>query len=540
MPAILDAVLATLAGRPLLLTLAFMATASLALHPRPRQSPSAGFAGRAAARIVIGAGALAVAVYALVVAVYASDPHYYDYAEPTIAAVAWQFEAGGPLYHRLEAPERYAHIYGPMAFILHGWTLRWLGPTLVASKWLGAAAGILSLLATFAAMRGAVGARRAAALTGIGALVYLLFRNYTFWTRPEPLQLAAVSVAVWAVAAGRGFAAGALVGLSAGVLWNLKITGPLYSLPVFTLLLLRHGIRPTVVAASGAVIVAALPFLVFANVSFAHYCEWIRLSAGNGLLLSTLGQNIEWALYLLVPVLLSHAARPAAARGRDRRWRLVVIALALGMCGVVVAASKPGAAAYHLLPFVPIVLYVTAVHLRDVSIDDLPERAVAAGTIGFVAAACVIALAQQTTFLRAMSARWPVDEAADVAAFADAHPDATIEMGYGGGDERLTLARPLLVFRHGAYLIDAPAVREHQLAGLVVPASTREMLRACRVRYWLIPKGAVPFSAPNSYPALRLAPLFPDAFTRAFFAAYRRDGSTRYYDVWTCQGQARQ
>ena len=94
--------------------------------------------------IVLGArwcgeslGVAALFAYVAIVVYYARDPHYYDSAEPTMTAVGWLFEIGRPIHHRIDSAERYAHIYGPMAFISHGLAMGLFGPSVAVSKWLG-------------------------------------------------------------------------------------------------------------------------------------------------------------------------------------------------------------------------------------------------------------------------------------------------------------------------------------------------------------------------------------------------------------------
>jgi hypothetical protein len=131
-----------------------------------------------------------------------------------------------------------------------------------------------------------------------------------------------------------------------------------------------------------------------------------------------------------------------------------------------------------------------------------------------------------------MSQRIARDEASDIKDFASSHA-GVIELGYGS-TEAFTLERPLLVFRNNSYLLDQPAVREHQLAGLELPPATLQALRSCRVTYWLIPKGEIPFSGRNAYPAVLLKPLFSDEFREVFHQSYRLTAETVYYDVWEC------
>jgi hypothetical protein len=532
---LLDSFRIRFAGRPFLLCLALAAGAWLVI----RQTPHGRWiSSRALERTLAVISVLALISYFAIVVVYARDEHYFDAAEPTMTAVGWLFALGRPIYHTVDSAERYAHMYGPMAFIAHGLALREFGPGIGVSKGLAAVAALLSLGCTFLALRTAVSRWSALTLTGACALFYLMFRNYTFWTRPEPLQLLCVGVGLLGSVARHRWIGAVALGVSAGVLWNLKITGPLYTLPLLALLVWRDG-RARLGAAIGAVvlatIVAVLPFAL-PNVSLGAYLAWIELSSRNGLLLAMLRQNIEWAAFLLLPLLVSYYGAAQDDRPSTQLWRGLVAALVIGIGGVAVAASKPGAGIYHLLPFAPIVVYAVALVLRDR--EALPaSQAARVLALSCAIAAVVVAVAQQASFLRIMHARDATGENADLRAFLQAHPGLVVEMGYNG-DDRLTFARPELVFRNGSYLIDTPAVQEHQLSGVALPPATIDAIRSCRADVWLVPRGTAPFEGPNRYPAMNLAPLFPDAFRAAFAEAYAHDGATRYYDVWRCRARS--
>lgn len=494
---------------------------------------------RRAERLIALVGVLALLAYPGIALWYAWDPHFFDNAEPTIPALGWLFHVGKPLYHVPDSAERYAHIYGPMAFIVHGLAQGALGPGLRISKGIGVAAGLVSLLLVYGAIRRHGSAVRAAALTGVCALLLLSFRHYSFWTRPDSLQLLSVSAALFfAVTAtsGRGDLSATLVGLASGLLWNMKLTGPLYSLPVFSLLHRRTGWRGTFIALAVGIVTAVAPFACFSNVSLVNYVTWLRLSAQTGLLLSLLRQNIEWAAYLSLPLLLSYYAVPREHRSRGTEWRTLMMALLLGICGVVIAAAKPGAGPYHLIPFVPIIIYVVSWHATDFSSSTTIDPVLPRASIAFLLVAVMIALGQQAQLISTMSARRALREVDDITRFAEGHT-GVIEMGYGQ-TEALSFARPILVFRNNSYLLDQPAVREHQLEGIDVPKATVEALASCRVRYWLVPKGEPPFSGVNGYPAVFLRPLYPDDFRRVFHATYKRVSTTTYYDVWECASTA--
>ncbi len=522
-------------GRPLLLFLIlFLGVLALraVLRGVGRSRPDARTIGRAAWIVTI-AGALALPAYVASAIWYASEWHFFDNAEATMISVGWLFHAGQPIYHAVDAPERYTLIYGPLTYIVHGVALSVFGPGIGVSKALSALAALASLALTFFAARREAPAARAAIVTGIYALLLLIFRNYSFWTRPEPFQLCTAAASLLFAAGGRGPAAAIAAGVASGMLWNFKITGPLYTLPVLALLYRRSGWRNTVLAAGAAAIVFAAPFVAFSNVSLLHYVEWIRLSARTGLLFYLVRQNLEWTAFLLLPLLLSFHHSIAGQRRRSSNEPAVTIALVAGMIGVVIVAAKPGAGPYHLMPFLPVIAYLVACNTSSVQLNSTISPGVAQAAVAFVVVASIVAIAQQAQLVVTVGKRRALQEIADVEAFASGH-QGTVELGYGS-TEALSFARPVLTFRNNFYLLDQPAIREHQLAGIELPQATVDAIARCQVSYWLVPKGEAPFSGLNSYTAVLLRPLYSEDFRSAFLATHARSGETRYYDVWQCK-----
>jgi hypothetical protein len=529
--AVLDLFNREFGGRPLLLFLVLLAP----FVWRRRHSPGADgevWAARAR-RLITASTLLGLAAYLAIGIWYAAEPHFFDNAEPTIPALAWLFRVGQPLYPSVDAPARYAHIYGPMAFIPYALVFAALGPSIAAAKALGVIVALASLAFLHRTIRQHASPPRALTLTGACALLLLLFRNYSFWTRPDPLQLLFVSASLFFATSGRGSVSALLVGLSSGLLWDVKFTGPLYSLPVFALLQCRSGWRSAAIAAATGLVVSVAPFLFWPNVSLPNYLAWIRLSARTGLLLSLLRQNIEWAAYLSLPLLLSFYAVPRGRRPSGPEWRNMLLGLGLGVCAVVVAAAKPGAGPYHLLPFLPVIMYLVSWQISNCSRSETVDSVVARAAIAFLLATAMIAVAQQARLITTIMARSGARELEDIKQFADSHT-GVVEMGYGD-TEALSLERPILVFRNGSYLLDQPAVREHQLQGVEIPRATIDALAECRVKYWLIPKGERPFGTLNAYSAVLMRPLYSPEFREAFAATYKPVSSTAYYDVWECQ-----
>ena len=506
------------ANRPLLL---FAATLTLFALLDRRAAPPRNLS---TATMVAAA---ATGIYLAVVIWYATEHAYADAAEPTMAVVAALFQAGQPVYHAVDAAERYSHIYGPLAFVLPGWWMMLTGSTIIASKSLGAAAALSSVAVVFALTHRRDAPRTAVIATGLFCGLCLAFQQVSFWNRPDSLELLVAGAALLAaVRARHGLAAAVLVGGLTGILADLKMTGPLYALPAYAVLVSRRQAVFLPLAAVVAVIVAALPFVAFPNVSFANYLTWVRASAGNGLLLSTLKQNLEWSLFLLLP--LVPGLLPIAPR--SNRW--VTVAICAGVAFVAIAASKPGAGPYHLMPFIPAILFAAALAVDSTTVND---RSVRLGIKSF-AVTCAIVAGLQVINLLSVTTRTPASRlAADVEAFLDSQPATRVEMGYSTEDESFAYVRPVIVFRQRRHLFDAPAIQEYQLSGLSLPDASVRAIERCDVDAWLFAKGGRPFSLRNRYPRTAHVPLFPDVVREIFDRAYVRSASTEYFDVWTCR-----
>ena len=99
-------------------------------------------------------------------------------------------------------------------------------------------------------------------------------------------------------------------------------------------------------------------------------------------------------------------------------------------------------------------------------------------------------------------------------------------MGFTKQGERLTFARPVLVFRTGSYPLDAPAIQEDQLAGLDLPDATMRAMAECQTEFWLFPKVDAPFTATSIYPFTSGHPLFSATFRDLFATHYHRVDET--------------
>jgi hypothetical protein len=508
---------AQLANHPLLLFAACLAMVSVAQR--------AGLARRAIPeRVMLGAAIAGLAFYAGQVVAYVVTDGYYDHAEPSMASVSWVAMQGQPLYHELGSAERYAHVYGPWAFIVPGTVLLVLGPSLAASKAAGAGAGLMTLVISFFLLRRTTTFARAVGGAAVVAVGLLMFRNYAFWNRPDSLLAFGVSAAMLSAMSKRAFVRELGVGVSLGFMAGLKITAPLYGLAAVALLFEAGGWKSTVRMSIVAIVVWGAPYVWWPHADLRLHAEWLALAASSGVTTLLLAQNAAWAAFLALPLLYRWwrgGARP------DRPS----LALLSGMAGIVVLAAKPGSGPYHLLPFIPALVWLDAFGgvRNDVpTVGHSPD----AWRRALLVTGMVLAAGSQAYFLAGLHRTEWREASRELRALLAAQP-ASAQVGYADAGP-LSYLRALAVFRSGRYQLDTPAVQEHQRAGVEIPDTTVDRFRRCETPVWILPRGE-PFSAVNAYPQTGHRRLFPESFRTTFLSHYSRKTSGRYYDVWVCK-----
>lgn len=487
------------------------------LTPRLRQTPSA---------LWLVLPGLIVATFVLTALWYAWQNTYFDMAEPTITAVAAMFRDGRPLYPALDAPEQYVHVYGPVLFLVQAFALTVFGATVTVSKAVGVAAAVAALAVGFWTFARLAGPRAALLAIATWTLLSLTAGNTAFWTRPDPLLALTVALGLAATEIRHRALATVSLGVVLGLAVNLKLTGPLYFLPIAVLFAGRHGFPALAGSGAIAAAVALAPFAL-PNVSLKHYLDYLELSAKNGLMGTRLRQNIEWAMFLLLPCLAAANMRPLPdPDGVRRRWFMP--ALLAAVLGVAIVGAKPGGGPFHLLPFAP--LLVAAVAWRPGPWPHALRSLMAAVVVTMIA----IAIPRQLRLVEAVEQRSVDAVAADVAAFAAAHPTDSIAVGYAGVSV-LSQTGALLALASYDYWLDEPAVQEYRLSGRDVPAATLAALDTCRTRLWLLPPGLSPFVVTSAYAPLAPADVFSTTFRTTFLRRYARTATTNSFDVWTCQ-----
>lgn len=459
--------------------------------------------------------------------------------EPVVTALSWLVSEGHPLYTPFDAAERYSVLYGPSVFLTHGLFLRVLGPSLAAVKLVSVLGAFGSLLLIYAAL-----ARRrrdtVAILLATAAALYFWAQGFAVYrVRPDALLVFSVALALYGAARLRRPLAILTMAAAVGFAVNLKLHGFLYFLPVGVLLAQRHGRRALPLATLGAIVVAALPFLLNPRVSLVHYLAWIGNASHHGLTTEFLALDLGYAAALLLPLAVVFALT-GWSHWRGTPEGALVLALASVLPATLVLASKPGAGLVHLLPLVVPTVYVLGrlvQRLQDEGFDWRPRARRAAA----VAFGLTLLLAGSVNEYRAVrlldwQSHLLPDLEQDVRGVMARYEDLPMAMACGGENQHFlsTWAGTLLVFAGNPVLLDPISVMDSSLSGRDLADSTYTAIDEGRIPLWLVPRGQDPFRKVNWYtPHL---PIFPEAFRRHFLAHYTPRAQSRYFDLWFWNG----
>ena len=486
--------------------------------------------------------------YIGVLIVYATHTNFFDHAEANIATVSWLFQTGKPIYHELQSAERYTIPYGPALYIINGFFLNLLKPSIFSAKIGGLLAGGLSLLLIFYILKNLIGSKIATLCSAYISLnfiaIYVYFAAATFWNRSDSFLLMFVALALLAVVRTNSLIAILLSALSLGISINLKIHGILYFLPIYILLYFRHGIYSTLVSILGSLILAIAPFICLQQVSLKNYILWLGEFGKQGISFTLLKGNVVWSIYLFAPVVLI-AIYFATNYKNDfidfvKEHRILLLSVLISLVAVAVIGSKAGAGMNHLIPFLPLSYYVFALILKQIltlnqdRVFRKTNKYYYCAYISFVLALLTVTALRgvlNEIHLLHLANKYnnePIQEIQEIIKF---HPGITIGMGYGG-DYDLTYYRPLLVYRGNPYLIDAVSVMDAEYLGKKLPNETLKAIDSCQIKLWLIPKGGSPFQLYNYFNHRQV---FNKEFTNIFLANYERREESNYYDLWFCK-----
>jgi hypothetical protein len=490
---------------------------------------------------VSGIAIMAVLQFAVLIR-YLFFPSYLNHAEAVVAAVSWLGWEGYPLYPRLDTGDVYGLNYGPALFQVNGFFLWLFGPSIGASKILGLTAFTLSQPLCFVTLRRTgAGVSEALTMTGVQCVVQAGFTDQGFVSgvRSDALLFLASQTAVLiATSAPTMLTAGAL-GLLGGLCLNLKVDSALSILPVFVYHLCRSpstavGLRLTCVAGLVGAIALAVPFSPD-NASLFEYYHYLQVMSHDPWNRWLFEQNIVFTAMCLAPFLLVYAFfRPKLPRAFN--WFLATAVLCMTL--VTFPAAYSGAGPYHLLPFLPPLVWGFVVMRREVSasLRDVRARGRYEGvSLSLIAALLFgygpIVIASWGTVLRIIAETPLVSEGtAEINRALDENPGLRVAVGPGAESFDAQSLRVIPVFRGNPLPIDSSAWIGYEGVG-ISDQIVRRAIRECRVDLWLLPSGG-PFVAISH---LNGRNLYSAEVLRDFQATYVKQISGRVYDQWRCK-----
>ena len=478
---------------------------------------------------------------------YATHDNFFDHAEANIASVSWLFERGNPIYHDLESAERYTIPYGPILYIINGFFLNLIKPSIFSAKIGGILAALVTFLLIFLIVQKSIGPQIATFCLAYLSLNFISINAYFvasfFWNRSDSFLVMFVALGLLATLRTNPLLAILVSALALGISVNLKIHSILYFLPIYVLLYYRYGLYSTLVSLLGSLILAIVPFVTLPQVSLANYLLWLNEFGVQGISLNILRGNLIWSLYILAPLIFLwiyfKSINVAEFHSFVRQQKPFIFSIAISLIAVLIIGSKQGAGMNHIIPFYPVFSYLFVLTLRSIITVEKPKTLRLSNQYYcrvyislILALVTIMALrgALNESRLITLSTKYNSEPINEIHTVIKSNPGITIGMGYGDPYD-LTFYRPLLVYSGNPYLIDAVSLMDAEVLGKDVPDATLKALSSCDIQLWLIPKGSLPFQLNNYF---NNRSVFSNKFQSTFLKTHQLRAQTKYYDLWFC------
>ncbi|MBU8870341.1 MAG: hypothetical protein KOO60_05655 [Gemmatimonadales bacterium] len=457
-----------------------------------------------------------------------------------VSAVSWLVQQGQPLYHDLDAADRYSVLYGPSVYLTNGLFLEILGPSLFSAKLASFLGAVFSLVFFYAALARRKVDTTALWVTGFVTLYYWMQGFAVYLVRPDSLTLFSISFGLFAVVKTRRTIGCLALAVVIGFVVNLKIHAGLYCLPILGILIDRWGWRAGLLTLGGAFLVVLAPFALYPQVSLATYLLWLSSALKHGLSTSTLLLTGRYVVFLLLPLAVFQVAGlwPRNLLVQHRNFVLfLVIAVPLS----ILFSSKPGAGLVHVLPLVPAVMYLVGLILRKMGpeLKRVPLNRKGAGLVfAWLLALILVGSIKEYQSIRSVqvNTRESEEVVVDLQEIMVRYDYLKIAMACGGeaANFRKTWLRPLLVFQDNPLFLDPISVMDSCKSGRELSDKTVDAMVEGRVDLWLVPRLHAPFEKKSWYPPHR--PIFPEEFIRQFHENFTLAGHSRYFDFWFWDG----
>jgi len=472
--------------------------------------------------------ALSVLCFALALSTglaYLIYPNYFDHAEPTVAVIGQIVASGGQAYPQGTDWQFNGLIYGPGLYLLNALGTQLFDPIL-GSKLPGVLSYGMGLSLIWWLLPSAI--------PRLMLVLIYLFYEFGFWNRPEAhlLFLSALGIALiarpktWTVLG---------LGLLAGLATTFKFTGFLFFIPlVFARLIEGNSWRPLPFAVLLGLGIACLPYALPAF-SFHNQLAYIQLLATQTLSVSLMQSNVAYAVFSLLPVVWLWASQ--RDHPQHRQLGLIILVDSVIELLVCIAASKPGAGPHHLLPGLPIKIWL----VHQLTFKNNDEKSLAFRFFGLVVLVMSIYYVSYgyPKFLRvhlvsfeSISRQFLAKR--ELKQLIQNNPSPLI----GVSDDKhenysLSFYRPYAFTPDYKSKLDPVAFMEVNYTLEVDDSLFAEKIRACIYKSIILPAQGSPFELSNLYFKYK-KPLFTDNLKSIFTSSYKLLRSGQFYDVYVC------
>jgi len=502
------------------LCVAYMFLAALALRH------SAILPSRNLSWITISLGALVIGVYLIKLASYLLYPNFADHVEATVASISWLGMHGREFYPNWMVDDVYGLVYGPVLYLVQGLLLL-IVPTITALKIMGVVSLLLAFVLTFMVVKHKVADSNLTPFFTVASVVMLIMplSPFAYWTRADPFLILISVCALLAAVTLNPVAAGAIIGVLAGLATGLKVHGFIYVAPLAIMTLGRAAVQRdrfvvAIVGVACAIIVILLPFCLKQS-SLVGYLHYLRVAALHRFAFE---ENLLFAAALFAPIIaVWFWCKPVI--NPPELWLLGGLGISLATAVLIGGVSGP----YHLLPFVPICLYC--------AIAILPTKeARRVGPIIF----SVFLLAYGPGFLLdSRIIKFYFDHSSverekvvELQTYLDNYPDS--QVGISDGSHYFDANyRIFSVLRGHPLHIDFAAWEDLAYVGVDEKTIVR-FIETCEVPTWILPLGT-PFTKLSWYTK---HPILSDDFRRIFSTNYKLIQTGEFYQVWKCRSSA--
>lgn len=507
-----------LAAHPWSIALLIMAT-GLVLSSRHR------------ANIISVAASVVISLNVVGALVYFGLPQYADHIEPHVVITALNAHQGLPLYPDWSRSEgAYGMLYGPLLYAAVGVPL-YASKTIIASKVVTSTAFLFATVAMWFQ-----GRRLSTPSAGLIAKIYLAaivpFGIYAFWVRSEPLLLALAAGGVMVLQIRNEILRWLALGVLTGLAVAIKIHAALYFIPlaVFALMDASDAKAAFLFAGTGAAgFVAAIIAAFAASPQEAvDFCRYLLTMSQHGLNKYLMFVNLLAVLVLAAPYGIALWQRRTSP-GQDPRTSLTAASFALSVVLIIIVAAKPGSGPHHLMPLVPVLLFLTLTVWSPKIVeanDPLP-------IVGAVMVTLSIApLAATASFLG--HALLGIDDT--IAAYREAGDLAELYPGaqFGPTDMAhyaMLQARAGAAFRGATLTFDMAAWMDLDFAGIRPSEDALDFSPGPLV--WILPREGAPFSMSSYYGK---PSIFSPEFQARFRSRCHQIDLRKVFAAWRCDG----